>query len=85
VLNLAQGLVGKTSDPEALLREVLNWTGGQPFLTQKLCKLIQESGEFSNNPKSKFQNPESSISVGRETQWVETLVREAKLSMLVES
>ncbi len=37
---LAQGLVGKVSNPQVVLREVLAWTGGQPFLTQKLCKLI---------------------------------------------
>ncbi|MEH2300685.1 MAG: AAA-like domain-containing protein [Nostoc sp.] len=37
---LAQGLLGKVSNLQALLQEVLAWTGGQPFLTQKLCKLI---------------------------------------------
>jgi class 3 adenylate cyclase len=66
---LAQGLVGKVSNPQAVLREVLTWTGGQPFLTQKLCKLVlqeseisrdvpaerlYESGEFLENPKSKI-------------------------------
>lgn len=37
---LAQGLAVKTSKPTALLQAVLKWTGGQPFLTQKICKLI---------------------------------------------
>jgi hypothetical protein len=37
---LAQGLVGKVSKPQTVLTEVLAWTGGQPFLTQKLCKLV---------------------------------------------
>ncbi|BCL39790.1 AAA-like domain-containing protein [Nostoc sp. MS1] len=37
---LAQGLVGKVSNPRAVLQEILQWTGGQPFLTQKLCQLI---------------------------------------------
>ena len=37
---LAQGLAQKTSNPMGLMNEVLHWTGGQPFLTQKLCKLI---------------------------------------------
>jgi WD40 repeat protein len=37
---LAQGLAAKVSNPEAVLRTVLGWTGGQPFLTQKLCNLI---------------------------------------------
>lgn len=26
--------------PEAIIKEVIKWTGGQPFLTQKLCLLI---------------------------------------------
>ncbi|MDZ8090568.1 MAG: ABC transporter substrate-binding protein [Nostoc sp. DedQUE05] len=37
---LAKGLVGKVSNPQEKLKEVLEWTGGQPFLTQKLCQLI---------------------------------------------
>lgn len=43
---LAQGLESKVSHSqiaEDILREVLNWTGGQPFLTQKICKLIADS------------------------------------------
>ncbi|MEO0708316.1 MAG: AAA-like domain-containing protein [Cyanobacteria bacterium J06649_5] len=27
-------------NPEDVLREILAWTGGQPFLTQKLCQLV---------------------------------------------
>jgi hypothetical protein len=42
---LAQGLVGKVSNPEGVLEEVLKWTNGQPFLTQKLCKLILVSDQ----------------------------------------
>src|SRR6476646_7422918 len=42
---LAQGLVGKVDNPEAMLKEILAWTGGQPFLTQKLCQLVVEQGE----------------------------------------
>jgi WD40 repeat protein len=37
---LAKGLVGVVRNPEAVLKEVLGWTGGQPFLTQRLCQLI---------------------------------------------
>lgn len=37
---LQEGLSGKVSNPKALLKEVLEWTGGQPFLTQSLCQLI---------------------------------------------
>ncbi len=41
---LLPGLEGKVSNPQAVLQEVLNWTGGQPFLTQKLCDLIVQNG-----------------------------------------
>ncbi|MBN3897218.1 MAG: ABC transporter substrate-binding protein [Nostoc sp. NOS(2021)] len=37
---LAKGLVGKVSNPQEKLKEVLEWTSGQPFLTQKLCQFI---------------------------------------------
>jgi WD40 repeat protein len=42
---LAQGL---DSDSRATLKAILYWTGGQPFLTQKLCRLaVQESAQES--------------------------------------
>ncbi len=40
---LLGGLNGRVQDPEAVLREVLHWSGGQPFLTQKLLKLMAEA------------------------------------------
>lgn len=58
---LAQGLIDKVSNPGAVLKEVLNWTGGQPFLTQKLCWLIVSSEVFIPN--------------GSEQEWVEQLVQ----------
>lgn len=45
-LPLAQGLIGVTHNPKAVLKEVLFWTGGQPFLTQKLCWLVANSPNF---------------------------------------
>jgi len=39
-LPLAKGFEGKVDNPQEILKEILDWTGGQPFLTQKLCKLI---------------------------------------------
>ena len=38
---LATGLSTIAQQPEQLLAEVLQWTGGQPFLTQKFCSLLQ--------------------------------------------
>lgn len=40
---LAQGLED-VGDRTELITAVLDWTGGQPFLTQKVCKLVLQSG-----------------------------------------
>jgi signal transduction histidine kinase len=40
---LGNGLAQKADNPLSVLREILTWTGGQPFLTQKLCKLVLTS------------------------------------------
>ena len=37
---LAKGLASKNDNPEGMLNAVLDWTGGQPFLTQKVCRLV---------------------------------------------
>ncbi|HEY9743719.1 MAG TPA: AAA-like domain-containing protein [Coleofasciculaceae cyanobacterium] len=58
---LALGLAKKAKLPQRVLQAVLDWTGGQPFLTQKVCQLILSA--------------ESPISEGSEAQWVEQLVR----------
>lgn len=39
---LLHGIGDRVSNPQSLLREVLGWTNGQPFLTQKICKLIRD-------------------------------------------
>jgi hypothetical protein len=43
---LVEGLKGKVDNPEEVLKEVLAWTEGQPFLTQKLCKLVVQQVEI---------------------------------------
>jgi CHASE2 domain-containing sensor protein len=40
---LAEGLAGKFVNPQIVLQEILAWSGGQPFLTQKLCQLVVTS------------------------------------------
>ncbi|MEM1290958.1 MAG: AAA-like domain-containing protein [Cyanobacteria bacterium P01_H01_bin.162] len=37
------GLLELAEQPEQVLAEVLNWTGGQPFLTQKVCCLLRST------------------------------------------
>ncbi|NEQ66180.1 MAG: GAF domain-containing protein [Symploca sp. SIO2D2] len=58
---LSQGLVGKAGNPQKVLQEVLAWTKGQPFLTQKLCQLVHNSQLIIPN--------------GAEAEWIEQLVR----------
>lgn len=58
---LIEGLVGIAANPQAVMREILSWTGGQPFLTQKLCKLVRDQHETIPN--------------GQETVWVKRLVQ----------
>lgn len=40
---LIDGLADKVSNPQTVLKEILAWTGGQPFLTQKLCRIVADS------------------------------------------
>jgi WD40 repeat protein len=60
---LMPGLKEIASQPEVLLAEILHWTGGQPFLTQKLCQLTLMA-----------TNRVSVIPAGDEARWVEQLV-----------
>ncbi|MEP0885838.1 AAA-like domain-containing protein, partial [Trichocoleus sp. ST-U3] len=60
---LMPGLKRIASQPEALLAEILHWTGGQPFLTQKLCQLTLMA-----------TNRVGAIPAGDEVRWVEELV-----------
>lgn len=39
---LIKGLSEGVPHPERVMAEILFWTGGQPFLTQKLCQLVRE-------------------------------------------
>ncbi|MFZ9739680.1 MAG: AAA-like domain-containing protein, partial [Prochlorotrichaceae cyanobacterium] len=60
-LPLMEGLKQQAEDPEALLQSILDWTGGHPFLTQKVCRLVVDEAQ--------------PISAGTEAVWVEGLVR----------
>jgi Thermolysin metallopeptidase, alpha-helical domain/AAA-like domain len=59
---LAVGLSAKFSQPQTVLPAVLEWTGGQPFLTQKVCQLILAA--------------ESTPQAGQEITWVGDLVQQ---------
>jgi hypothetical protein len=59
---LMEGLRGKADNPQLVMKEILSWTGGQPFLTQKLCQLVVKTGEV--------------IATGSEAELVQNLVRQ---------
>ncbi|KAB8314313.1 hypothetical protein SD81_037910 [Tolypothrix campylonemoides VB511288] len=57
---LENGLLNQVGNPQKVLGEILSWTGGQPFLTQKLCKLTLEVAK-AKNPLSVEQVVRSKI------------------------
>lgn len=63
---LTNGLVSYFKFPELVLEEIIHWTGGQPFLTQKLCKLAVNS----------CQQEQGCPMTGEEAHWVATLVKQ---------
>ncbi len=67
VFPLAQGLVDYVPQPMNVLREILRWTNGQPFLTQKLCTLAAKACESSIQGKLL-------LPPGTEGYWVDQLV-----------
>lgn len=58
---LLQGLAERVTNPQTILKAVLAWTNGQPFLTQKLCKLIR--------------NTSAPIPPNGEAEWIEHVVQ----------
>lgn len=58
---LVKGLESKVDNPILVLKQILNWTGGQPFLTQKLCWMVTSAP--------------TRIPAGKEAERVEQLVR----------
>lgn len=58
---LVKGLESNADNPILVLKQILNWTGGQPFLTQKLCWMVTSAP--------------TSIPAGKEAERIEQLVR----------
>jgi hypothetical protein len=52
---LARGLIGEEALSREMLGRVLHWTGGHPYLTQRLCRalaesLVQQEAEHGSGP-----------------------------------
>ena len=67
---LAKGLESTVNNPQAVLKEILAWTQGQPFLTQKICNLVVRTAEESRSGEIK-------IPPGTEEFFVESILRSA--------
>lgn len=65
---LMAGFQTYVSNPEAVLKAIWDWTGGQPFLTQKLCQLVTQKSQEA-------QDTQLSLPSGTERAWVDDLVQ----------
>lgn len=63
---LIRGLDDRFKSPEVVIAEIIRWTGGQPFLTQRLCHLAVEASQ---------QTLECAIHES-EAEWIERLAHE---------
>jgi hypothetical protein len=65
---LVKGLETVVSNPEAVLKQILAWTSGQPFLTQKICYLAY---------RASLETADGLVNIppGTEAFWVDSLVR----------
>ena len=60
---LLRGIEAKVHNPAAVLRAVLDWTNGQPFLTQKICKSLRD------------EDLEPVMKTSQASDWIDALVR----------
>ncbi len=65
---LLAGLTDIVANPQEVIHQILHWTCGQPFLTQKLCQLVREMVKIS---------PEFLPQLGNEAEWVERFIQTA--------
>ncbi len=45
IASFSQGLRAKVDRPEQIIKQIFDWTNGQPFLTQKFCQLAADRAE----------------------------------------
>lgn len=66
--SLQPGLEPWVEQPQAVLKSILDWTGGQPFLTQKLCDLVVQTA-------AQAEIVPLALSPGMVAVWVDGIVR----------
>jgi WD40 repeat protein len=65
---LMAGFKDQVPNPDAILQAILDWTGGQPLLTQKLCQLVTQKSQSA-------QDAALSLPPGAEVAWIDELVK----------
>ncbi len=65
---LMTGFEAQVPKPAAILSAILDWTGGQPLLTQKLCQLVTQKSQAA-------QETSLSLPPGAEAAWIDELVQ----------
>ncbi|MEG5052394.1 MULTISPECIES: WD40 domain-containing protein [unclassified Microcoleus] len=70
VTPLIQGLEKTLEQPASVVKAILDWTAGQPFLTQKLCHLVVQLSQRTMEDGGKM-----SVPLGTESFWIENLVK----------
>jgi hypothetical protein len=65
---LMAGFKDQVPNPGAILKAILDWTGGQPLLTQKLCQLVTQKSQSA-------QDAALSLPPGAEVAWIDELVK----------
>jgi hypothetical protein len=73
---LMKGLEGRVNNPRLALQKILNWTGGQPFLTQKLCQLLLEQKDAGKFKARKSHLPSQEKINNSDSPFLNQLVRE---------
>jgi len=63
---LLAGLEAAVKHPRRMLMAILEWTNGQPFLTQKICALVQQEA---------IETGQLDLPKESEGSWLETLIR----------
>ncbi|OUL35322.1 AAA-like domain-containing protein [Nostoc sp. 106C] len=67
---LIGGFQERVERPQIVLKEILAWTGGQPFLTQKLCNVMLKMSQMHPDKEGIIVIPP-----GTEAFWVENFVK----------
>jgi len=70
VTPLIQGLEKTVEQSASVVRAILDWTAGQPFLTQKLCHLVVQLSQ-----RTMGDGGLNFIPLGTESFWIENLVK----------